>query len=144
MVSGGPLRMTCHSKGLLSSTKPAEKPESVFLFRSAQPHQHQQAAIRPRQAGTDDNKSKNQKSSPRIYKERSPQHREKTCVLDAVNPNSHRKTADASFCYTSDTTATAPNSPTPPHAQEHATTYPSAAASTAATPDREPKPTPPP
>lgn len=46
--------MTCHSKGLLSSTKPAEKPESVFLFRSAQAHQ--QTAVAPTQAGTKDKK----------------------------------------------------------------------------------------
>jgi hypothetical protein len=35
MVSGGPVRMTCHSKGLDSSTNPAENPLSVFLFSSA-------------------------------------------------------------------------------------------------------------
>lgn len=58
MVSGGPLRMTCHSKGLLSSTKPAEKPESVFLFRSAQPHQ--QTDVAPKQARTKDKKHKDQ------------------------------------------------------------------------------------
>lgn len=33
-VSGGPVRITCHSNGLESSTSPAEKPESVFLFSS--------------------------------------------------------------------------------------------------------------
>jgi hypothetical protein len=34
MVSGGPVRMTCHSKGLDSSTSPAENPLSVFLLSS--------------------------------------------------------------------------------------------------------------
>lgn len=33
-VSGGPVRMTCHSNGFESSTRPAEKPESVFLLSS--------------------------------------------------------------------------------------------------------------
>jgi hypothetical protein len=39
MVSGGPVRMTCHSKGLDSSTSPAENPLSVFLFNSARKEQ---------------------------------------------------------------------------------------------------------
>jgi hypothetical protein len=34
IVSGGPVRITCHSKGLDSSTSPAEKPLSVFLLSS--------------------------------------------------------------------------------------------------------------
>lgn len=74
MVSGGPLRMTCHSKGLLSSTKPAEKPESVFLFRSAQP---QYAAIRTRQARTAD-KNNEDKTSPTIHKRGDPRNKRKT------------------------------------------------------------------
>lgn len=35
-VSGGPVRITCHSNGLDSSTRPAEKPESVFFLSSVQ------------------------------------------------------------------------------------------------------------
>lgn len=82
MVSGGPLRMTCHSKGLLSSTKPAEKPESVFLFRSAQSHH---AAIRPRQARTAD-KNNEDKTSPTTHK-RGPTEQEKNFRLDADIPS---------------------------------------------------------
>jgi len=34
-VSGGPIMVTLHSKMLISSTKPAEKPSTGFLQRSA-------------------------------------------------------------------------------------------------------------
>lgn len=77
--------MTCHSKGLLSSTKPAENPESVFLFRSAPPYQ--KATVGPRQAGTKRRK-KDQRRPPGHTKDGFRGTERSNFTLDAVIPTS--------------------------------------------------------
>lgn len=45
-VSGGPIMVTLHSKTLLSSTKPAEKPSTGFLERSATKREEEGESIK--------------------------------------------------------------------------------------------------